>query len=135
MENKKNLLAMYLNTVNNAMSVYHLKLPCITFVSLVPLFENHRPKEGKGILMKVFSLTYFPERKGKEWKERESERRERVDTREKERRGGKRKDDTSVSFKISVFDSPSVSCEVREHSLNLERIIRSQLLRNLINIY
>lgn len=68
----KNLLAMYLDTINNAMSVLHLKLPCITLVSLVPLFENHRPKEGKGILMKVFSLTYFPERKGKEWKERET---------------------------------------------------------------
>lgn len=112
---------MYLDTINKAMSVYHLKLLCITFISLAPLFENHRPKEGKGILMKVFSLTYFPERKGKEWKDRESERRERVDTRGKERRGGKRKDDTSVSFKVSVSDSPSVSYEVREHSLNLEK--------------
>ena len=112
---------MYLDTINNAMSVYHLKLPCITFVLLVPLFENHRPKEGKGILMKVFSLTYFPEREGKEWKERESKRRERVDTRGKESRGGKRKDDTSFSFEVSVSDSPSVSYEVREHSLNLEK--------------
>ena len=86
----KNLLAMYLDTINNALSVYHLKLLCITFISLAPLFENHRPKEGKGILMKVFSLTYFPEREGKEWKERESKRRERVDTRGKESRGGKR---------------------------------------------
>ena len=71
--------------------------------------------------MKVFSLTYFPERKGKEWKERESQRRASMDKRGKERRGGKRKDDISISFKISVSDSPSVSCEVREHSLNLEK--------------
>lgn len=50
----------------NAMSVSHLKLPYVTLASLVLLFENPRPKERKGILMRFFSPTYFPERKGRE---------------------------------------------------------------------
>lgn len=50
----------------NVMSVYHLKLPYITLASLVLLFENPRPKERKGILMRFFSPTYFSERKGRE---------------------------------------------------------------------
>ena len=44
-----------------------------------------------------------------------------MDKRGKEGRGGKRKDDISISFKVPESDSPSVSCEVREHSLNLEK--------------
>lgn len=105
-------------TINKAMSVYHLKLLCITFISLAPLFENHRPKEGKGILMKVFSLTYFPEEKGKEWKDRESERRERVDTRGR-RRGGKGK---MILLSPSKFLYLTLQYPISKgHSLNLEK--------------
>lgn len=48
--------------------------------------------------------------------------------RERGREGGKEKRKTVLvfSFKVTISDSPSVYCEVREHSLNLKRIIMNQ---------
>lgn len=47
---------------------------------------------------------------------------------EGEGKGGKEKRKTVLvfSFKVTISDSPSVYCEVREHSLNLKRIIMNQ---------
>lgn len=68
MENRENVSSC-ISVLFNAMSICHLRFPGKTIVLFVLCFQNHRPKERKKMWIKFIS-PYFPERKGRECKER-----------------------------------------------------------------